>query len=143
MRPVAQGRPGTEVIPTGWAGAHAPVLDGTRTATVDLRKPGGTSAWSDDEQRTVTVPHPPYAAAVTARVQAVPAQERTSEVAGDTAHIRDYLVTLDPTLTPADDDLVDVTSCDDADLTGRTLRIVDVIRGSLAFERVVYCTLND
>lgn len=143
MRRVGNGRPGTTVIPDGWEAAHAPVLAGTRTATVSLRKPGSTRQWNPDTQSTDTVPLTPYAPDVAARIQVVPTQERTVEVAGGTTHVRDYLVTLDPALLPVDEDLVDITACSDPALVDRTLRIVDVVRGSLRFERVVYCTLND
>lgn len=135
MRPAATGRPGTRVIPDGWADAHQTALAGTRTATVALR-----------HARTTRDPAAPYAAGIPARIQALLAGGKTAEVASDTVSVRGYLVTLPLDQTAAAvkaGDLIDVTTADDPQLTGMTLHVQDVVRGSLLFERDIFCTLDN
>lgn len=120
----------------------------TMTATVNLRKPGTTKAFAD--RRTTYTPLAPYATGQAARIQAQtsravqPGQEEQAE---ETLQVSGYLVTLtfvrDVDQEPATGDLIDVTDSDDPLLTGRTLKITDITRGSLRFERDVFCTLVD
>jgi hypothetical protein len=144
----ALGRPGTPVIPPGWQQAHGAVAAKTMTATVDLRKPGSTTGFAD--RRTTYTPNAPYATDQAARVQAQtsravqPGEELQAE---EGLQVAGYLVTLtlarDVTEEPATGDLVDVTASDDPLLTGRTLKVSDIARGSLRFERDLFCTLVD
>ena len=148
MRPVSNGRPGTAVIPTGWAASLRPAAVGTMTATVSVRHKGSTTVF--DGTQTVTTPLPSYAADVPARVLAVTTKEHTVVAAGDPVHVRGYLVTVPVAFDNADaaggvaeEDLVTVTACDDWALVGKTLRVDDLIRGSDVVERDLFCTLND
>jgi hypothetical protein len=117
------------------------------TAVVDLRKPGSTTAFVD--RRTTYTPLAPYATDQTARVQAQSSRavQPGEEQAEETLQVGGYLVTLtfdrDPADEPATGDLVDVTASDDPLLTGRSLKITDVVRGSLRFERDMFCILVD
>lgn len=147
MRPQrAMGRPGTPVIPAGWETSHGTVAAATMTATVNLRKPGGTKTWNTTTRRTEYTGASPYATAQPARIQAQTVRTVRSgqeEVAEETLQIAGYLVAIALDQEPAAGDLVDVTASSDPLLTGRTLRIHDVVRGSLRFERDLLCTLAD
>lgn len=150
MRPQqALGRAGTPVIPPGWQQAHGAVAAKTMTATVDLRKPGSTQAFNTTSRRTEYTPNAAYATDQAARVQAQTSRavQRGEEQVEETLQVSGYLVTLTFDRTadqePATGDLVDVKTSDDPLLTGRTLRIHDVVRGSLRFERDLFCNLVD
>jgi len=145
----ALGRPGTPVIPAGWQQAHGAVAAKTMTAIVNLRNPGSTSTFNPTGRRTEYTPLAAYATAQAARVQAQTSRavQPGKEQAEETLQVAGYLVTI--TLDrpadqePAAGDLVDVTASDDPLLTGRTLKVADVVRGSLRFERDLFCTLVD
>lgn len=145
----ALGRPGTPVIPTGWQQAHGAVVAKTMTATVALRKPGGTKTFNTTSRRTEYTGVTPYATDQAARIQAEASRavQPSEEQAEETLQVAGYLVTLtfDRTVDdePAAGDLVDVTASDDPLLTGRTLKITEAVRGSLRFERDLFCTLVD
>lgn len=143
----AYGRPRSNpVIPAAWETDHAPVAQATMTATVNLRKPGASStSFNVATQQTVPVPFAPYASGQPARFQAYRATaiDRAREVAEDTVRVTGYLVALPLQLNPDEGDQIDVTACSDADLVGRTLTVVDLVRGSLRFERDVFAMVND
>ncbi|GAB2762061.1 DUF6093 family protein [Nocardioides pakistanensis] len=142
MRPPATGRPGTEVIPTGWATGHGTAADGSKTATVTLRQPGTTTSWDEANQRTVSTPLAPYATDVPARIQALTNDARTVDAAEQQVTVAGYLVAVPLALDPAVGDLIQVTSSGDPTLDGRDLTVVDVVRGSLRLERDLFCTLS-
>lgn len=131
------------VIPTDWAAAHQPVAEGTMLGRVSLREPGTQQVWSDAEDQNVAVPKTPYATAVPARVQALAGQARVIQLADDTEVMADYLVTVPAARVVAGGHLVDVTTADDPDLVGRTLRVEKAVRGTERFERDLFCTLDD
>jgi hypothetical protein len=144
----AQGRPNTAVIPADWDTSHAPVATKTMRALVSLRHPGSQAgAFDDTTQQRPDVPLAAYATDVPARVQA---QKSTAirgivDAAEETLHVAGYLVTL-PLDTSAEikaEDLIQVGSSTDPLLTGRTLRVVDLVRGSERFERDLFCILNN
>lgn len=137
----AYGRPGTTVIPPGWAQGLRPVAEGTQTAVVEIRHPGTRQAWSDQLEQNVEVPNAAYYTD-TARVQALGTQARPVVAVGDREVIAQYLVTVPAAVTPTELDLVTVTSSGDAALDGRTLLVVQVARGSLIVERDLFCTLD-
>lgn len=138
----SQGRPGTAVIPARWAESHRPVADKTMTATAAVRKPGTVQAWSDVEQQNVTVPKVPYYTGP-CRVQALATQAREVVVAADDETVASYLITLTAATELAESDLVRVTDSGDPLLDGHSLRILQVVTGSLRFERDLFCTLTD
>lgn len=144
MRPVATGRPGTEVIPTGWAAAHQTPVEGTMTAArCSLRRPGTTTAWDEASQSTVTTPLPPYAADVPCRVQALNTAASDVQTAEQTITVAGYLVAVPADVAGVEvNDLVDITLSDDPDLTGAALQVDSVARGSHRFERDLFCTLS-
>lgn len=132
----AQGMPGTAVIPPDLQATLAPVLTKTRRARVNLR-----------HKRKTQTKELPYATAIPARLQALVRSGRAvgeQEVAGETLHIRGYLVTLDVGFDDADvGDLIDIVSNpDDASFVGRTLLVEGVPRGSVMLERNLFCTMD-
>lgn len=147
----AYGRPGTAVIPPDWGASHAPVAAGTMTARVSLHHTGGTITyqWSDAEQRNVPTLPAAYATDVPARLQANRETSRGDDAvsAEESIKVSGYLISL-----PLDGDGVDeiavgdtiaVTTSDDPELEQITLRVVDIVRGSLRFERDVFASVND
>lgn len=126
------------------------------TATVALRAPGTSSNSHFDGalHRTVTTGPAPFAVDVPARVQALterrgagPAQD----AADDMVRVAGYLVSLPLSGDGVDqivvdgetNTLIDVTASSDPLLTGKTLRVADIVRGTNRFERDLLCTLND
>lgn len=143
------GRPGTEVIPADWETSHAPIAAKTMTGVAALRLPGVTMAWSDAEQRTVPTPHAPYATGVPVRVQAhrETAVDRAADVADQTIEVAGYLVTLPRGDAGADQiapgHLIDITSSSDPLAAGVTFRVIELVLGTLRFERDVFAVVND
>lgn len=147
------GRPGTTVFPPDWSTSHAPVAAGWFTGTVSLREPGGTDSAFDPETGVTTVtPFEPFAADLASSITPLGADGETgpaTETAGDMVRITGYLVQVDltfdgddaPALKPGC--LIDVVTCDDALLVGRTLTVNDIARGSRRFTRDLVATLND
>lgn len=143
----AHGRPGTPTMPASWAASHRPVLDGTRRAAISVRADATTQTWDDEGQEMVSTPALPHFTG-TCRVQALGNQARTRIAVGDPETTADYLITTDVTDTnadaqPAEQQLATVTGTGDPLLDGRTLRIVQVSRGTDLFERYLFATLDD
>lgn len=139
----SQGRPGTQVIPTGWEAGHRPVADKThRAATVQLRHPGTRQAFDPDTEQMVEVPNEPYWTGP-ARIQALDTRDQVRITAGDRDVVIRYDVSITADALPAVNDLVTVTEIDDAQLGGRTLLVAQITGGSLRFERNFGCALTD
>jgi len=144
VRPVAQGRPGTQVIPTGWAAAHQPVIEGTLTAaTVELRDPNMRStAWNEGSQQVETSLAGPYWTGG-ARIQILAQQGRQPVVAEDQESVANYLIVVPASVNASEGHRVKVIASDDPALTGKSLRVMSVARGSHRFERDLFCELVD
>lgn len=133
-----------QVIPADWEASHRVVAEGTMRGRVAIRNPGSSGEeWSDELEQNVATPHPPYATNVPARILALSGQARVIQLAGDEEVVADYLVAVPAGQIVASGDVVDVTATGDADLTGRSLRVEKVVRGTERFERDLYCTLDD
>lgn len=133
-------------IPEDWSDHHRPVLAGTHTATVTLRRPGGTPGAFNPT--TGTYPSTPFTAYYTgaARVQILnPAEQERLAGEQEVSTLR-YSVTLDHEVTGVQlDDLCRVTVVDDngdTELVGRDLVVESIERGSLHWERRLVCTDN-
>lgn len=142
MRPAATGRPGTEVIPTGWATAHQQAAQGGMTGLVALRQPGTTTRWDEASQSTVSTPYDPYASDVPCRVQALANDARTIDAAEQTITVAGYLLQVPADQAPTVGHLATVTGTGDPLLDGRDLRVDDVEVSTLRFTRDLYCTLT-
>lgn len=142
MRPVAQGRPDTEVIPTGWEEAHRPVVDKTRTAACELRMPGTTQVWSPEQDQMVDVPLMPYWTGL-ARVQDLTDNVgANSIVAEDDPMTLRFLVVVGAEVTAREGDVVRVTDAGDPMMNPLTLTVSRVVIGTERFERDLYCTVS-
>lgn len=133
------GRPGTRVLPLEEAGRV--VFGATMTAPVTLRTPGTAQAWSDAEDQMVATPNAPYFTGM-CRVQAMTNDARDVLAAEDTITVSGYLVTVAAGVAASVDDLVVATGTGDTTLDGRDLRVRDVVRGTVRFERDLICTLG-
>lgn len=139
----ATGRPGTPVIGVDWETAHVDVAARALRGRVTLTDPADTGepAWVNDQW--VAGPAEPYDTQVPARVQRLSAQTRTAVTAEDDEVIVDHLVQVH---RGRDDvragHLVTVTTSDDAQLVGQTLRVEYVAVGTEAFSRDLFCTLT-
>lgn len=140
----AQGRPGTAVIPADWAATHAVPAQKTMVgATASLRKPGTVQDWSDDLEQMVAVPKTPYAVDQPCRALALSQVATEAVTAEDPETVADYLIVVPAALAPAEKDLITITCPTDPLLDGRVLEIQQVIRGSVRWERDLFCNLVD
>lgn len=135
--------PSSRVIPTGWSGHHRGVARGGMTATCRLEQAGtGEGAWNENTQST-DPPAPTTSWSGPCRVQAQPTQAQDAESAGQQVTTRTYLVAvpLHAVLPEAgvNGGRVVVTACEDPTLLDRPLRIADITRGSLLWERDLVC----
>lgn len=142
VRPVAFGRPGTQVIPTGWSAAHRPVVDGTRTSRCTVRKPGTIKgAFNDVTGTYAQTARPPYAGGMF-RIQVLALAAQDTVTGEEQVPSVGYLVTGPVYIHAAPGDLVHVVDAGpngDPSLTGRDLVVKSVTRGSLAWERDLHC----
>lgn len=144
MRPVAPGRPGTEVIPTGWAAQHAAVVERTMVdAEVSLSDPSAPVVTGFDEstQQTTRVSAPPYWTGG-ARIQVLNQQGRQVVAAEDPETVASYLVVVPSSVVAGEGHLVRVTESDDPALTGQHLQVITVARGSHRWETDLFCSFT-
>lgn len=131
-------RPGSRVIPSGWEQHHRPIAEGTHTATITFKRPSGAATFNaatgTKTQPTITVYSGPC------RIQEIGRGDQVAMAVGQRITVRRYMVSL--TITAASlrlDDVGTVDTASDPSLPGRPLRITDVQRGSLTFERNLIC----
>lgn len=139
------------VITEDWSAHHRPILAGTRTATVTLRRPGGTPGSFDPVTGTTPVtPFPPYFGSLSdepnARIQVLPANDQVRLAGQQEVSTLGYQVTLDHEVDGIQlEDILMVVAVDDngdADLVDRGLIVQSIERGSLHWERRLLCTDN-
>lgn len=140
----AQGRPGTAVIPLDWAATHQPVAEKTMVdGLATLREPGTRQAWSPTAEQMEAVAKTPYAVNKPCRVQALSQKANDFTTAEDTETAAMYLVVVPASLNPSEKHLVTITGTPDATLNGLVLEVQQVVRGSIRWERDLFCTLVD
>lgn len=131
-------RPNTPVIHPRWEEHHRPVADGTHTATITFKRPSGPPVFDDTTgtttQPTATVFSGPC------RIQELGRGDQITIAAGQRITDRRYQVSLSITASDLQlDDIGTVDTANDPSLPGRPLRVIDVQRGSLTFERNLIC----
>lgn len=145
----SQGRPGTPVIPPGWAAHHRPVVVKTMTGTVSIRRPGTKSTFDPATGATTATEYEPHHIGP-ARLQVLSLADQEALAGGQEVSTVAYLVTVEHDAATAGidfglGDLVKVDAVDDngdSTLVGRELTVESLTRGSLVFERDLYCTDN-
>jgi hypothetical protein len=136
-------RPGSHVLHPDFEARNAPVAAGTQTATCVITGPASGppvfNAGTGMSQPPVGTQH--YAGSC--RVQRLDDQITTTE-GGDQVTTRQYLVAIDWWAYAVKvGDLVTVTDSNDPMLAAGHVTVQRVIRGSLRFERDLYCTSFD
>lgn len=133
--------PGSRVIPAGWEAYHRPVLETTRTATITFRRFSGPPV-HDPETGSTSRPTVVVFSG-TCRIQDHVTNAAGAFVAGaERITVHAYQVSLPVEADLELDDVGTVDASNDPTLTGRELRVIDIQRGSLLFERDVICTDN-
>jgi hypothetical protein len=131
-------RPGSRVIPAGWVEHHRPVAEATFIgAKIRLRDPADDTVGEFDEDtgtRPVVKAAPYYDGPCRVQQQKQPQVGTTGDQRVST---HDYLVAVPIAVTAvAGGHIGEVYECAaDPTLIGRPLKVTDVMRGSLAWER--------
>lgn len=143
-----QGRPGTPVIPVGWAAAHRPVVTKTLQGTCSIRHPGGTPGTFNPE----TLEYEGGSANAAhftgpCSLEDLPALVKQTLVAEEQVPTVGYLVTLDWDDAPDTmvDDIVTIGAAGpngDPSLTGKQLTVRAIERGTRSWSRALLCTEN-
>lgn len=140
----SQGRPGTRVIPKDWETSHAVVAAKSMTATIKFYPPitdGSTPVMNDDfTYQPGPEIQPVYDGA--ARIQVLNGQETQTLVADQDSVTTGYLVVIDRDADGIPLGAIGVIqTVSDPTLIGtRTLIVRKIARGSLRFERDLWCT---
>lgn len=133
-------RPNTRVIPAGWVEHHRPVIEATFTARIRLRNPADDEQGEFDEEtgtRPVVHAAPYYDGPCRIQQQKQPQVGSTGEQPVTT---HDYLVPVPIEVNAELGHIGQVVECPaDPTLVGRYLKVTDVMRGSLAWERDLIC----
>lgn len=135
------GLPNTRVIPPGWEAHHRPVAEGAMTTTGRLLRPDETGTRDPVSGRT-TFAEP--AVVWVGRAQ-VGANSGSPTVQADrVVTVGSYLLELPAdTPLPRVRDVWEVVTCaGDPSLPGARLRVVDVPRSGLSWQRNVGCDLE-
>jgi hypothetical protein len=132
-------RPGSHVIHPDWETHHAPVAEGTQTASCVIRGRAGTPVF-DPNTGLSTSPVGAVHYTGMCRIQRLDDQPATQ--AEDRVVIRQYLVTIArDAAAVVVGDIGTVIESNDPLLT--TFKVERVLRGTLRFERDLYCTAID
>lgn len=132
--------PGSRVIPSRWEAHHRPVLATTRTATVTFRRFSGPPVYdpeTDDTSRPSVVIYTGLF-----RIQEDQINAHTADAAAQQITTHNYQLSGAVEVDLQVDDIGTVDACNDPTLVGRELRVTDIQRGSLLFERTLSCTDN-
>lgn len=130
-------RPGSRVIPAGWEEHHRPVLATTRTATITFRRISGPpvhdpATGSTDQPRAVVFSGP-------CRIQEHQLNVHSTVAGAELITTHTYHVSLSVEADLRQNDIGTVDASDDPTFVGRELRVNDIQRGSLLFQRDVIC----
>lgn len=133
-------RPSSNVIHPRWATHHRPVVEGTFTATIAIRDPAQDTRGELDHDtgtRPVVKATPYYVGGCRIQQQKQP---QVSISADQRVTTHDYLVPVPIEVNARTGHIGTVTDCPaDPTLVGRELKVTDVLRGSLAWERDLIC----
>lgn len=134
-----EGLPGSQVIPTGWTAAHAPVVTRTLDCTITIGPAGQTPTFNPDSGQTETsTAIPAYDGPASVALAAASGTGRV-DAADELVDKRTYEIKL-PAGTTADvqpDQVVHVTASPDDVLTGALLTVANVEHPAREFSRVL------
>lgn len=139
------GRPGTAVIPAGWALAPAAIVERTLASTVRIGTVSTEPVWNEGLGQSESGG---LEAVYTGPASIMAANDGSNPtVVEDTVATRVYDITLALSRPGADlvasEHLVLVEACDDPALVGRRLQVQQAERGTRRFSRVLRATLLD
>jgi len=133
-------RPNSRVIPPGWEAHHRPVLATTRTATVTFRRFSGPPVHDPETGSTSRPKTVVYTGEFRIQEDQVTASVADAAAQQITTHRYQLSGAVEVAVEIAD--VGTVTAANDPTLIGRELRVTDIERGSLLFERTFICTDN-
>ena len=138
----AQGRPGTQVISADWETSHAPVVRKTCTATCKVWA-AADNAPSINADLSYDAASDTVLYTGSCRIQVLNIGDSTRTLGEEYQAKAGYLVVIDRDANSTIDRgcVVEVTASSDPSLlaAGRRLAVARVDRGSLRFERDLYC----
>lgn len=142
-------RDGIELIPDDWEARHKPVVDGSRTAVVEVwaGPAAGEKDWTYDSDTKKDVENHGSqlfaSETVTARIQRLAADSQ-EVVGGQKVTHRRYLVPMDREIAEGltTRTRLRVVECSDPLLEGVYLYVQDIQKGSLRWERDLVCLEN-
>lgn len=158
-RPLHYGRPGSQVLPTGWAESQAPVISNilagsgcTITITPPVGAAGsGTTAWNREAKATETTPAAavygpdvdPHAGVASITLTA---EGPVLDIVDTKPTTTTYEIRLPwdaPAACNAPGSVVRVVTDPDPDLVGKTLIVQQAERDTRRFSRILYATLTN
>ena len=127
--------PGSRVVPAGWEEHHRPVLATTWTATITFRRFSGPPVHdpvtgSTSRPKTIVYTGP-------CRIQEHQVSANSTVAGAELITTHAYQVSLAVEADLRQNDMATVDACNDPTMVGRELRVDDIQRGSLLFERDV------
>lgn len=131
---------GSRVMPAGWEAHHRPVLETTRTATITFRRFTGTTTFDAATGSSTRASIVVFTGEVRIQEHQVTAHAIVAAAERITTH--HYQVSGPVEMDLEIDDVGTVDAANDPSLVGREFRVVDIQRGSLLFQRDVFCTDN-
>jgi len=137
----AQGRRDTRVIPADWNHTHSPVVAKAARGTVTLREPGTVQQWNPTVDEMIAAEHAPYFNGP-CRAVALSGEARVAVAVGDQSVIADYLIVVPLDVDALEGHLAVLAGTGDPVFDGRTLQVLQVVRGTERFERDLFCTLT-
>jgi hypothetical protein len=132
--------PGSKVIQPGWEAHHRPVIATTWTATVTFRRFSGPPVFDPDTGSTSRPKVVVYSG--TFRIQEDQVTAHQADAAAQKITTHNYQLSGAVEVDLQIDDVGTVDASNDPTLVGRELRVTDVQRGSLLFERTLSATDN-
>jgi hypothetical protein len=136
-------RPGTPVIPAGWADRHATTLAGTRTATGSVTRGTPGPGVFNPATGTTTAPATTTIYTGPVRVQQLLTRNNMGSEFGDQQiTMAQARIGLPLTVQPAVDDLITITTSPDPQQAGLTYRVLQVAQSSITWQRDVIAEVN-
>ncbi len=135
--------PNTQVIGSGWASHHRLTAEQQMLDQCTITRPAGPGVWDNTLGRTV---YPPAVTVYTGpcRAQQTPRDRRHEEeltVSPSQTPLHRYYIAIpaEQTGVRINDELVLTVCAADPSLTTRVLRVVDVLAGTLIWQRDLVC----